>query len=53
MSEELLAAQDCVLIITDHSVYDWEFIARHAKLIFDTRNATKGVRNKYNHIHLL
>jgi len=53
LSEELLAAQDCVLIITDHSVYDWEFIARHAKLIFDTRNATKGVRNKYNQIHLL
>jgi len=53
LNEELLAAQDCVLIITDHSVYDWEFIARHAKLIFDTRNATKGVRNEYNHIHLL
>jgi len=53
LTEELLKEQDCVIVITDHSNYDWEFIARHAKLIFDTRNATKGVRDKHASIHLL
>jgi UDP-N-acetyl-D-glucosamine dehydrogenase len=38
-----LEAQDCVLIVTDHSSYDWDWIARFATLIVDTRNATKGV----------
>jgi len=52
LSERLLAAQDCVLIVTDHSDYDWEFIAQHAKLIFDTRNATKEGTGHTN-IHLL
>lgn len=53
LSERLLQIQDCVLIVTDHSVYDWDFVARHAKLIFDTRNATKEIRNRYKHIYLL
>ena len=53
LSERLLAAQDCVLIVTDHSDYDWDFIAQHAQLIFDTRNATKGRRDKHANIHLL
>ena len=52
-SEELLKEQDCVIIVTDHSDYDWEFIARHAKLIFGTRNATGEIQNKYKNIHLL
>ena len=38
-----LESQDCVLIVTDHSSYDWNWIARFATLIVDTRNATKGV----------
>src|SRR5262249_35645785 len=39
-----LAAQDCVLIATDHSAYDYDFIVKHAKLVVDTRNATRNVR---------
>ena len=38
-----LADQDCVLIATDHSAYDWEFVAEHSRLIVDTRNATRAV----------
>jgi UDP-N-acetyl-D-glucosamine dehydrogenase len=38
-----LAAQDCVVIVTDHSAYDFEFIVRHARLVIDTRNATAGL----------
>jgi UDP-N-acetyl-D-glucosamine dehydrogenase len=43
LSVEYLGSQDCVLIVTDHSSYDWNWIARFATLIIDTRNATKGV----------
>ena len=39
-----LANYDCVLIATDHSVYDYAWIVRHAKLIVDTRNATVNVK---------
>jgi UDP-N-acetyl-D-glucosamine dehydrogenase len=34
-----LSKYDCVLISTDHSEYDFEYIAQHAQLIVDTRNA--------------
>lgn len=44
LTEDALAAQDCVLIATDHSAYDYEFIVRHSKLVIDTRNATKHVQ---------
>src|SRR4051812_23930179 len=41
LSAETLAAHDCVLIATDHALYDWEMIARHAPLLVDTRGATR------------
>ena len=44
LTAESLAAADCVLICTDHSVYDWEWVVSHAGLVVDTRNATGGVR---------
>ena len=43
LTAEFLAAQDCVVIATDHSAYDYDFIVRHARLVVDTRNATKSV----------
>jgi UDP-N-acetyl-D-glucosamine dehydrogenase len=43
LTAEYLGAQDCVLIATDHSAYDYDFIVRHARLIVDTRNATRGI----------
>jgi UDP-N-acetyl-D-glucosamine dehydrogenase len=43
LTAEYLAAQDCVLIATDHSAYDYDFIVRHSRLVVDTRNATKNV----------
>ena len=43
LTPEFLAAQDCVLIATDHSAYDYDFIVEHAPLVVDTRNATVGV----------
>jgi UDP-N-acetyl-D-glucosamine dehydrogenase len=44
LTAEYLAGLDCVLIATDHSAYDYEFIVRHAPLVVDTRNAAKNVR---------
>ncbi len=43
LSEEFLAAQDCVLIATNHSAYDYAWIVKHSRLVVDTRNATKAV----------
>jgi UDP-N-acetyl-D-glucosamine dehydrogenase len=36
---------DCVLILTDHSDYDYAAIVREAKLVVDTRNATAGLQS--------
>lgn len=38
-----LGSYDCVLIVTDHSSYDYAAIAREAKLVVDTRNAMGGI----------
>lgn len=43
LTPDYLAAQDCVLIATDHSAYDYDMIVRHSRLVLDTRNATKNV----------
>lgn len=43
LTPEYLADQDCVLIATDHSAYDYDFIVKHSRLVLDTRNATKNV----------
>jgi UDP-N-acetyl-D-glucosamine dehydrogenase len=40
---EKLPEFDCVVIITDHSQYDFAQIVASAKLVVDTRNATKGI----------
>ena len=34
---------DCVLIVTDHSTYDYKDIVSRSSLVVDTRNATKGI----------
>ncbi|MFO0798449.1 MAG: nucleotide sugar dehydrogenase [Gemmataceae bacterium] len=44
ITPEYLAAQDAVLIATDHTAYDYEQIVRHSRLVIDTRNATRNVR---------
>jgi UDP-N-acetyl-D-glucosamine dehydrogenase len=44
LSAKSLAAQDCVLIATDHTAYDYDFIVQYAPLVIDTRNATVRVK---------
>lgn len=43
LTPENIAKYDCLLVSTDHSIYDFDFITKHAKLIVDTRNATQNV----------
>ena len=38
-----LVAYDAVIVATNHKAYDWPEITRHARLIVDTRGATRGV----------
>ncbi|MGC1372217.1 MAG: nucleotide sugar dehydrogenase [Candidatus Sulfotelmatobacter sp.] len=38
-----LGRYDCILIVTDHSDYDYRKIVGEAQLVVDTRNATKGI----------
>jgi len=47
LTAESLAAYAAVVIVTAHSSYDYEFIVRHARLVIDTRNATRDLR-QYN-----
>jgi UDP-N-acetyl-D-glucosamine dehydrogenase len=42
LDEEAAAAADCVVIVTDHSAFDYQGLVRRGKLIVDTRNALKG-----------
>lgn len=34
---------DCVVIATHHRAYDWAWVARHARVLVDTRNVTAGL----------
>jgi UDP-N-acetyl-D-glucosamine dehydrogenase len=43
LTANYLEAQDCVLIATDHTAYDYHFIVEHSQLVVDTRNATRDV----------
>jgi len=51
LTPETLAAQDCVLIATDHSAYDYDFIVKHSQMVLDTRNATRNVTEGRERIH--
>ncbi len=43
LTAKYLQQQDCVLIATDHSNYDYDFIVKNSRMVLDTRNATKHV----------
>ena len=44
LTKKTLHECDCVLIVTNHQVIDWQLIAQEAKLIVDTRNAMAGMK---------
>jgi UDP-N-acetyl-D-glucosamine dehydrogenase len=40
-----LGEYDCVVIVTDHSDYDYRRIVQESQLVVDTRNATRGIKS--------
>ena len=50
LRQELLNDMDAVLIITDHTNYDYEWIVKNAKIVIDTRNATHNVSSNRHKI---
>ncbi|MCL1855243.1 MAG: nucleotide sugar dehydrogenase [Clostridia bacterium] len=48
LTEKALKAYDLVMITTCHTAVDYEFVARHASLILDTKNAMKHVERRGN-----
>ena len=44
LSADRVRRQDCVVIVTDHSGVDYQWVVDHAPRVLDTRNATKGIR---------
>lgn len=43
LTPEVLDQSDCAVVVTDHTLYDYHFLAKHASLLVDTRNATRDV----------
>ena len=50
LTAENLAAADCVAIITDHSNLDYEWIAQHSQILFDSKNVTGRFNHAYPNI---
>jgi UDP-N-acetyl-D-glucosamine dehydrogenase len=44
LTSKALREADLVIIVTDHSDYDYDFIVGHSACVLDTRNATRAVR---------
>jgi len=47
LTEALVREADLVLLVTDHSAYDYAWLASQARLIVDTRNAFRGIAGKH------
>ena len=46
LTKTRLAGADCVVIATDHSAYDYRFIVDNARMVFDTRGATRKIDSR-------
>lgn len=53
LTKKLLKEMDLVVITTNHSIYDYDFIVQNSKKVIDTRNATKDVKKNREKIVLL
>jgi UDP-N-acetyl-D-glucosamine dehydrogenase len=50
--KKILRSFDCVVVVADHSNVDYQFMAKNSKLIIDTRNALKDVKNRTNIVRI-
>lgn len=46
LTQQNLNQADCVLLLTNHTAYEYKWIAENSKVVFDTRNAFKNVHNE-------
>ena len=46
LTERYLSSMDCVVIATDHSDYDYQFLINNASLVFDTRGITRAINGE-------
>jgi UDP-N-acetyl-D-glucosamine dehydrogenase len=53
LTEDAVSRQNVVVIVTDHSDFPYEMIARKAQSVIDTRNAMRGVPTDPTRVHLL
>jgi UDP-N-acetyl-D-glucosamine dehydrogenase len=49
---EFFKDSDCVLVLVDHTDVDYKFVAKHSKLVFDTRNVLRDVPKRGNIVKL-
>ena len=47
---DILQAADCVVVVTNHSSYDWEMVVGSSRLVIDTRNATRNVSGNTDNV---
>jgi UDP-N-acetyl-D-glucosamine dehydrogenase len=52
LTDKLIKGADCVVITTDHTCFDYAKVAKLAKLVVDTRNATKKLGKLKNVVKL-
>ena len=48
LTKNVLSESDLVIVTTSHSDVDYHFVQRHARMIFDTKNAMKHVQDRDN-----
>lgn len=48
LTRDLIQSADLVMVTTAHTTVDYDFVQQHAKLVFDTKNAMKNVRERHN-----
>jgi UDP-N-acetyl-D-glucosamine dehydrogenase len=53
LTDELIEQADCVVIVTNHTAFDYDRIVARAQAVIDTRNATRAVRDGREKITLL
>lgn len=53
LSPAMLKKYDIVVITTDHTCFDYSMIVKNAKVVIDTRNATKKIRGSKKNVVLL
>ncbi|MBI5326225.1 MAG: nucleotide sugar dehydrogenase [Ignavibacteriae bacterium] len=52
LDSSVLKKYDIIIITTDHTVFDFDLIAKNSKVVIDTRNACRKIKNRRNIILL-